>query len=137
MSALAIAIAGTSPLQVETFVRPDLPEGWAPPEGRVAIPADELPAGWVLVTTPPPPPPESVSPYQFRAWCVTHGITMGQIDTLIDAIPVEIERDRARVAWEYGLEVKRDHPLIEQFGQALGLDSDAIDQAFREASQIQ
>jgi len=34
---------------VVTFVRPDVPEGWTPPEGCTAVPDDELPAGWQMV----------------------------------------------------------------------------------------
>ena len=31
---------------VQTFVRPDLPEGYAPPDGYRLVPDDQLPAGW-------------------------------------------------------------------------------------------
>lgn len=84
--------------------------------------------------TAPNAVPASVSPYQFRAWCLAHGISMAQIDTLIDAIPDTATRELVRVEWEYGLVVKRAHPMIDQFGAALGMTGEQIDQAFREAA---
>jgi hypothetical protein len=86
-------------------------------------------------TLPPEPVPASVSPYQFRVWLIRAGVSLAQVDAMIDALP-QPARDEARVAWEYGLEVRRDHPLIGQFGAALGMSADAIDAAFREAAGI-
>jgi hypothetical protein len=43
MNSLAILNAAG---RVVTFVRPDVPEGWTPPEGCTAVPDDQLPAGW-------------------------------------------------------------------------------------------
>lgn len=88
---------------------------------------------WAL---PPEPVPASVSPYQFRVWLIRAGVSLAQVDAMIDALP-QPARDEARVAWEYGLEVRRDHPLIGQFGAALGMSEAAIDAAFREAAGIQ
>lgn len=87
---------------------------------------------WVL---PPEPVPASVSPYQFRVWLIRAGVSLAQVDAMIDALP-QPARDEARVAWEYGLEVRRDHPLIGQFGASLGMDAAAIDTAFREAASL-
>lgn len=131
---LAIVIAGSSPQRVKGFVRDDVPVGWTPPDGTVAVPSNDLAPGWVLVEDEPKPVPESVSPYQFRAWLINHGISLAQIDALLAAIPDELERDRSTVAWEYGLEVKRTHPMVSQFGAALGMTAEQIDAAFREAA---
>jgi hypothetical protein len=87
---------------------------------------------WVL---PPEPVPASVSPYQFRLWLIRSGVSLAQVDALIDSLP-QPARDEARVAWEYGLEVRRDHPLIGQFGESLGMNAAAIDAAFREAATL-
>ena len=43
MNSLAILNAAG---QVVTFVRPDVPVGWTPPDGCTAVPDDQLPAGW-------------------------------------------------------------------------------------------
>jgi hypothetical protein len=86
-------------------------------------------------TLPTEPVPASVSPYQFRVWMIRAGVSLAQVDAMIDALP-QPARDEARVAWEYGLEVRRDHPLIGQFGAALGMDDASIDAAFIEAAAV-
>jgi len=83
----------------------------------------------------PPVVPESVTPYQFRVSLLRSGVSLAQVDAMIDALP-QPQRDEARVAWEYGLEVRRDHPLIAQFAVALGMDEAAIDAAFIEAARL-
>lgn len=87
---------------------------------------------WV---TPTAAIPESVSPYQFRAWLLRRGVSLAQVDAMIATLP-QPERDEATVAWEYGLEVRRDHPLVAQFGTALGMTAEQIDAAFVEAAAI-
>ena len=42
----SLAIIRESDGKVVTFVRPDQPQGWKPPEGTRAIPDTDLPAGW-------------------------------------------------------------------------------------------
>lgn len=81
------------------------------------------------------PVPQSVSPYQFRVWLIRAGVSLAQVDAMIDALPSQA-RDEARVAWEYGLEVRRDHPLVSQFAAALGMSEAQVDQAFREAAAL-
>lgn len=87
------------------------------------------------VVTLPPVVPESVTPYQFRVALLRAGVTLAQVSALIDALP-QPQRDEARVAWEYGSEVRRDHALIAQFGAALGMNDAAIDAAFIEAARL-
>ena len=83
----------------------------------------------------PPATPESVTPYQFRVWLIRSGVSLARVDAMIEALP-QPARDEAYVAWEYGLEVRRDHPLVAQFGAALGLTTEQVDQGFREAASI-
>ena len=85
--------------------------------------------------TPNPPVPQSVTPYQFRVALLRAGVSLAQVDAMIDALP-QPERDEARVAWEYGLEVRRDHALVAQFAAALGLDDAAVDAAFVEDASL-
>ena len=42
----SLAIIRESDGKVVTFVRPDQPQGWKPPEGTRAVPDTNLPAGW-------------------------------------------------------------------------------------------
>lgn len=99
-------------------------------DGRAAWDSETL--GVVML---PPVVPESVTPYQFRVALLRAGVSLAQVDSLIDALP-QPQRGEARVAWEYGLEVRRDHPLIAQFAAALGMDDAAIDAAFIEAAGL-
>ena len=136
MDRVAIVVDGTNPPQVLTFVRGDTPEDWPAPAGTRKVTESDLPAGWIPAPQPTQPVPESVSPYQFRSWCLTHGVSLSQIDSLISAIPDQTQRELVQVAWEYGLEVRRSHPMIASFGAALGLADEQIDQAFREAAEL-
>lgn len=121
--------------RVVTFVRLDVPEAWAPPEGCTAVPDDELPQGWQRAPSTDPVPP-SISPRQARLWLVSHDVTLASVDAAIGSISDDMTRESVRVEWEYGLEVQRSSPWLSALGAALGLDDDAIDQAFREASTL-
>lgn len=121
--------------RVVTFVRPDVPPLWGPPPGCTAIPADQLPAGWQHAPDASPVP-ATISARQARLWLIRHGITLAQVDAVIASIPDALTRESVRVDWEYGTEVQRSSPFIEQLAPALGLDAAAIDAAFREAAGI-
>lgn len=99
-------------------------------EGRAAWDAEAR--GVVML---PPVVPDSVTPYQFRVALLRAGVSLAQVDAMIDALP-QPQRDEARVAWEYGLEVRRDHPLVAQFAAALSMDDAAIDAAFVAAARV-
>jgi hypothetical protein len=121
--------------RVVTFVRLDAPDGWTPPEGCTAVPDSELPQGWQRAPSADPVP-TSISPRQARLWLVAHGVTLAAIDETIGSITDDATRESVRVEWEYGLEVQRSSPWLSALGAALGLDDDALDQAFREAATL-
>lgn len=101
-----------------------------------AKPADDAVwngSGWTIQT---PPVPESISPRQARLWLVRHGITPAQVNAVIASIPDAMTRQTVQIDWEYGLEVQRASPFVTQLGTALGLDADALDDAFREAATL-
>lgn len=97
---------------------------------------DSLSPGWRLQNDEGDRVPESVTPYQFRAWLITHGISMSQVDELLVSIAEPDRRALATVAWEYGLSVQRANAFVEEFGKALGMNDSQIDQAFREAAEL-
>ena len=99
------------------------------------MPAGDLPTGWAMADDTSPVPP-SISPRQARLWLVAHGITLASIDETIGSITDDLTRESVRVEWEYGLEVQRSSPWLSALGAALGLDDDALDQAFREAATL-
>ena len=90
-------------------------------------------SGW---TVPLPPVPAAISPRQARLWLLGAGIGPSQVDAVIASIPDAITRQTVQIDWEYGLEVQRSSPFVSQLGTALGLDADALDDAFREAATL-
>lgn len=106
---------------------------WAEQPPQPSADAVWLNGEWVLPD--PPGVPTSVSPYQFRLCLLRRGVSMASVDAMIDALP-QPARDEARVAWEYGLEVRRDHPLVSQFAAALGMTEAQVDAAFVEAATL-
>ena len=132
MSALAIL---DSQGRVVTFVRPDVPEGWQPPEGCTAIPDDQLPAGWQHAPDESPVP-HQVSARQIRLWLVRHGVSLASVEAAIDAIADQQQRDMVRVEWEYAPYIERSHPMLVPLAAALGLSEEQVDAAFREAATL-
>jgi hypothetical protein len=120
---------------VETFLRLDLPETWAPEEGYTVVPDDELPDGWQRAPDAIPVP-VSVSARQIRLWLIGHGISLSTVDAAIASIPDPMQRDMVSVEWEYAPYVERAHPMLIPLAAALGLTAEQVDQAFREAATI-
>ncbi len=56
---------------------------------------------------------------------------------LLDSLESIISQNKTyQIEWEYANQIERESPLVTILGQALNLDSDAIDNMFTEASQI-
>jgi hypothetical protein len=136
MNRIAIVKDETEPAEVVAWINGETPMTWKPPAGTHLVREEDMTPGWIEPPEPTPPVPESVSPEQFRKWLLTHGISLASVEALIDATPDELQRDLIRVEWEYSLSIRRAHPLVSSFGHGLGLDGDAIDKAFIEASEI-
>jgi hypothetical protein len=83
-----------------------------------------------------PPIPESISARQIRLWLLRQGISLSQVDSAIDNIPDQLQRDSVRVEWDYAPYVERSHPMLIPLASALGLTEQQVDQAFIEASSI-
>lgn len=132
--ATALALVDSSG-RVVTFVRPDLPAGWEPPDGLTVVPDDELPAGWRRADDADPVPP-SVTARQIRLWLVTHGVSLATVDAAINAIADQATRDSVRVEWEYAPYVERRHPWLVPLAASLGLTEQQVDAAFREAAKL-
>ena len=113
-----------------------LADMWAAADKAVLLPSVEVIPWADAVALLPQPVPESISPRQARLWLVTHGITPSQVDAVIASIPDAMTRQTVQIDCEYGLEVQRSSPFVQQLGTALGLDADALDDAFREAAAL-
>lgn len=135
-NAKSLALVRQSDNKVETFLRLDVPLGWEPPEGYYVIPDDELPEGWERVPPEPEVIPEQISARQIRLWLVQNGISLGDVEQAINSIQDSMTKEIVKIEWEYAPYVERKHPWLEQLGSALGLDSNAIDHAFVQASKL-
>lgn len=85
-----------------------------------------------------PPRPAEITPAQLRVWLISNlGLeALVQIDSMIISIEDPLDREVAKIKWEYGISVLRSDPLLTQFGKALGLSDEQIDAAFLEASKL-
>lgn len=94
---------------------------------------------WSLVEcgpTPPPVVPQSVSARQIRLWLIANGVSLAQIDTLIDNISDLQQQEYTRVEWEYAPYVERTHPMVATFAAALNLTAAQVDAAFITAATL-
>ena len=87
----------------------------------------------------PPPPivnpvPQTVSQRNARLALRAIG-KLGQVDTIISSLP-EPQRTDAKIEWEYANEFHRSNALLNRLAEALGLDSEQLDQLFVSANAI-
>lgn len=97
---------------------------------------------WVVTDVPPPEPvpaplpvPEAVDMRQARLKLLSEPHDGG---TRLDAVNafVATQDERVGIEWTFARELRRDHPLVGIMGFFFGLDSDDLDQWFREAGAI-
>jgi len=131
---LAVVITGTHPSVVVTWVRSDTQA--SAPEGCEFVHESQL-ESWVAADASPEETPQFVFPWQLQTWLLQKkGVAPADIEGLLGALPGQA-RTQALIDWTKAATYRRDHPLIDQLGASLGMTPQDIDQAFREASQLQ
>jgi hypothetical protein len=85
---------------------------------------------------PTPVVPASVSARQIRLWLISNGVSLAQIDALIDNLPDQMQREYTRVEWDYAPYVERSHPMIATFAAALWLTEEQVDAGFITAATL-
>ena len=87
-----------------------------------------------LVRREVPPDPESV-PQRITALQARRALlATGLLDRVESAIA---QQPRAiQIAWEYATEIHRDDPMLAETAQAIGLDTDVLDNLFRAAAKL-
>lgn len=75
-------------------------------------------------------PPTYCTPRQFRLALIDSGYDLNQIQSMLEAIPDDVERKKALVEWEYSISIERNHPLIQTFATQLGLSTIDLDNIF-------
>ncbi|MGL4574538.1 MAG: hypothetical protein ACRCV9_07090 [Burkholderiaceae bacterium] len=92
---------------------------------------------WALSVVQPsaaPLVPVSVTMRQARTALLAAGL-YANIPAILDALP-EPQKSAAKIEWEYSGEVQRNRPLVNQLGQALGLNSSQLDALFITAAGL-
>lgn len=83
-----------------------------------------------------PQPPDNCTPRQLRIALIQAGISLSTIEAQIDAISDPTQKEIARAEWEYALEIKRQHPLVEMIAQVLGLTEQQVNDIFANAVNL-
>jgi len=78
--------------------------------------------------------PESVTMRQCRIALLDAGL-LDAVQSSIATMP-GADGERARIDWEYALDVRRDWPLINALGSQLGLTEQQIDELFIAAAAV-
>lgn len=113
------------------------------PEGKIVISRSIQRVGgivkWVNELADAPDPEIHLAPLtarQLRLGLIAAGVTLSSVDSAIAVIPDPTEREIATVEWEYASQFERDHSLIEQIGDALGMTVEQIDAAWLTAMEL-
>jgi hypothetical protein len=78
--------------------------------------------------------PVEVTARQFRLALIEDGVSMANVDAVIDSLPDDGTRDKARVEWEYAGGIQRTNATMLALAPALGYDTEEkIDDLFRSA----
>ena len=88
---------------------------------------------WVISDLPKEVPNE-IPLWAFRSILTLMGYAQNVAD-LIDSLP-EPQKAVAKIQYEYGNFIVRDHALISTLGSQLGLTNDQIDNIFIEAAKL-
>jgi hypothetical protein len=109
------------------------------PDGAITVDAQpenasDLWNGSEWVTSTPADVPQKVTMRQARLALLAAGL-LDDVEAAIDALP-EPPRRAARIEWEFSSEVFRDRDFVLMLGQALGLDSQEMDDLFITAATL-
>lgn len=100
-------------------------------EGRATWSKDLL-----RVVPRPEEVPETVTPWQFFTWLWRNkGVTKTQVREMFVVLPIE-QRVQAEIDIDTASSFRRSHPLLTQFGAALGMTEAEIDDAFRAMARL-
>lgn len=74
--------------------------------------------------------PDTCTPRQLRIALIQSGISLATIESQIDSISDSVQREIARAEWEYALEIKKEHPLVDMIAVNLNLTEKQVDDIF-------
>ena len=79
--------------------------------------------------------PKVVSQRQLRTQLIIQGISVAEIETVINSLPTQ-DRLIAQVAWDYAVTFERESPLLIGIASALGFSASDVDNIFINASLL-
>lgn len=137
--------ADQSPLEPGVFLIPAFATNISPPEAPEDCNVVFTGGGWAIeeISRPQPEIPTAPLPFpsitatQLRLALLGLGIAGATVEAAISAMPgTDMQREAARIQWEYSTAFERQHPLVVAIGAALGLTGTQIDNAWMEASML-
>lgn len=93
---------------------------------ELSVPITSEMANLIESVIPPKPRIADVTPRQIRQAMILKGISLSQIDDIINSMP-EPQKSLARAEWEYSNAFERDRPLVDQMGHLLGKTDEELD----------
>lgn len=84
---------------------------------------------------PPLVPPSQVTMAQARLALYDEKL-LGLVDETINLMPIQEQREKAKIQWEFETIVKRDSALVYGLAGGLGLTDEMLDDLFIKASKI-
>jgi hypothetical protein len=127
-------VAALGYAELEYDPQPELAAGEQLQPGEIREDGGRYVQGWVVVPAPAPEVPQSVTMRQCRVALLDAGL-LDAVQSSIATMP-GVEGERARIDWEYALEVRRDWPLIAYMAGDLGLTDEQVDAMFVTAAAI-
>jgi len=108
----------------------------------VSFAEEHYPGAWRLAAVQDgpqaPPVADACSPAQgLIALFDLRGITEADIVGMIDAVPDDAARYRARIAFTRASDWRRDHPVIIMLAQELGMSEADVDALFAHAATVE
>lgn len=108
---------------------------WAEVQAIAAALGDALP--FEPVSAPLAPAMPAITAAQLRLALLGLGVAGAQVEAAIDAMPgTDMQREAARIQWEYATIFQRQHPLVVAIGAALGMTEAQIDAAWLNAATL-
>lgn len=106
--------------------------GYTSPSGT---PSEELAAEEIAHAIANPPPWPNPVPAVVRAAALRYVLNAQGLRAAVEAAVASADQN-TKDAWEFEVNVRRDHPLIVAFSAALGLTDAQVDAVFRAADQL-
>lgn len=76
-----------------------------------------------------------VSPRQIRQAIILSGMTLEQVDAILDAQP-EPQKSLAKIAWQYSMSFSRNDVLVDAIAAAIGITSEQTDALWKLAGSL-